>query len=707
MLQLDNAIRRMLVERARILDNKKDVASTTPSLAIISENAFNNVSPAIFQAFQDLSSRGIPTWLISKVIPNTTLGGIQFIQVQSDHIRDHLPPADIFLTFTWHDAINLYHEGISFILVINGSQFHQLPCNQDALADLCLLPAAIAVYGSFEDQMAMGMNRIIIRISDVPDVTEQTRSIEQHLGVWSALKRYDPLWLEKPKISLCMIVKNESTHITEAIRSAYGAVDEVCVVDTGSTDNTIELALKSGARVNTFEWCDDFSAARNAALQMASGDWILQLDADERLTPKACALIRQLVLSRSIDGYNLPIDSPTPLGWSYAYVLRLFRNRPWVKYSGIIHEAVGTSIIANNGKLGTAQAHILHLGYTSEMVLQRGKRNRNRVLLERALKDEPNNGTYIYYLSVEDYVSDDPESALNRLSTFRKPTHRAWLKGEPIILEGRCHYRMGNWRAAFQCASYGAEEWPHVLWFQHVKAELGYALNIIDQSRSAIQHLQAWKDTYVGDPSFAYAIGTFVAGCMADNDSDAIRLWTTSCKINTSALRPLLRRLIRTRGIKSTLEEAVRLSIVPDTLWPKLIQALIDLQRTDDAVMLIDTVSESKKLCQVGDVYMQLGDFEQSLGIWRASGHEGWLRYGLVAALFGTKKDLAECVDHVTPFELSALTDLQNKQDSWRPAALVPIAVDMGNVDIIKRLSAYRIDLAESIAAYYRLYVQP
>lgn len=363
--------------------------------------------------------------------------------------------------------------------------------------------------------------------------------------------------------------------------------------------------------------------------------------------------------------------------------------------------------MANNGKIGTAQAHILHLGYTSEMVLQRGKRNRNRTLLEKALTDNPNSATYIYYLSVEDYVSDNPESALHRLSTIRKPTNRIWLKGEPVVLKGRCHYRMGDWEAAFQCALYGAVEWPQVLWFQHVKAELGYALNALDQCRLAVQQLQSWQETYVGDPSIAYAIGTYVAGCMADNNSDAIQLWTKSCKVNTIALRPLLRRLIRTQGIKCTLEEVARLNVAPDSLWPKLIQALIDLQRTHDAVLLIDTISDTEKLFQAGDVYMQLGNFEKALGIWKASGHKGWLRYGLVAALFGTETDLDECVKHITPFELAALTDLQNRRDSWRPAVLVPTAVDMGNADIIERLSAYRIDLAESIAAYYRLYVQP
>ena len=85
----------------------------------------------------------------------------------------------------------------------------------------------------------------------------------------------------KIKISQCMIVKNEEQDIRRALSWGKGIVSEQIVVDTGSTDNTVQIAEEMGAKVFHFEWCDDFSAAKNYAIEQASGDWIAFLDADE------------------------------------------------------------------------------------------------------------------------------------------------------------------------------------------------------------------------------------------------------------------------------------------------------------------------------------------------------------------------------------------------------------------------------------------
>ena len=84
-------------------------------------------------------------------------------------------------------------------------------------------------------------------------------------------------------ISLCMIVKNEGHNLHRCLQSVQGFVNQIIVVDTGSEDNTVEIARSYGAEVHFFEWCDDFAAARNHSLSFATGDWILVLDADEKL----------------------------------------------------------------------------------------------------------------------------------------------------------------------------------------------------------------------------------------------------------------------------------------------------------------------------------------------------------------------------------------------------------------------------------------
>ena len=98
-----------------------------------------------------------------------------------------------------------------------------------------------------------------------------------------------------PLLSLAMIVKNEAEMLPDFFRSCRHVFDEMIVVDTGSTDQTVQIAEKAGAIVHHFEWCNDFSAARNIALRAATGAWVMYLDADERLSEVTCHALRVLV----------------------------------------------------------------------------------------------------------------------------------------------------------------------------------------------------------------------------------------------------------------------------------------------------------------------------------------------------------------------------------------------------------------------------
>ena len=100
---------------------------------------------------------------------------------------------------------------------------------------------------------------------------------------------------ETIRISACYIVKNEAENLAKSIKSLKNQVNEIVVVDTGSTDNTIAVAGKLGAKVYSFPWQDDFSQARNFALSKAKGDWLILLDADEYFTAKTAGNIRQVI----------------------------------------------------------------------------------------------------------------------------------------------------------------------------------------------------------------------------------------------------------------------------------------------------------------------------------------------------------------------------------------------------------------------------
>ena len=111
---------------------------------------------------------------------------------------------------------------------------------------------------------------------------------------------------EKPFISVAMMVKNEEKFLDEALQSAKAWADEIVVVDTGSTDRTVEIAKSPGVKLSFFEWCDDFSAARNETLRCASGEWIVILDADERLRGPDAKALRNFLKKRST-GYPFEV----------------------------------------------------------------------------------------------------------------------------------------------------------------------------------------------------------------------------------------------------------------------------------------------------------------------------------------------------------------------------------------------------------------
>ena len=96
-------------------------------------------------------------------------------------------------------------------------------------------------------------------------------------------------------LSLCMIVKNEEANLGLCLESVKGVADEIIIVDTGSTDRTVEIARRYGAKISSYKWDDDFAAARNVSLQSATSNWIMVLDADEALAEEDRGRLRALL----------------------------------------------------------------------------------------------------------------------------------------------------------------------------------------------------------------------------------------------------------------------------------------------------------------------------------------------------------------------------------------------------------------------------
>ena len=182
-----------------------------------------------------------------------------------------------------------------------------------------------------------------------------------------------------------MIVRNEEEFLPGCLESIKDAVDEIIVVDTGSTDRTVEIAESFGAKVYRHPWNDNFTEARNYSLSYATCDWILQIDADEALEQEDIPLLRKAIHSDLYNGVLIAIYNHMPNGLSKFYYKRLFR-RGVSRYEGIIHEQ-----IIVEGTIVHAEIRIYHYGYKLSKEKMEAKDNRNKELLLRQIEEDPNN----------------------------------------------------------------------------------------------------------------------------------------------------------------------------------------------------------------------------------------------------------------------------------------------------------------------------
>ena len=187
-----------------------------------------------------------------------------------------------------------------------------------------------------------------------------------------------------------MIVKNEAENLPACLAGAANLFQETIVVDTGSTDQTRELAARAGARVFDFAWCDDFAAARNQSLQHAQGDWIFWLDADDRIDTDNHRRLKALLqgLQDENTAYAMKCRSVENGGVTETEHVRLFRNRPDVRWQHRIHEQILPALQRSQATLRASDVVIQHTGYQDPALLSR-KMQRNRQLLQQACTETP------------------------------------------------------------------------------------------------------------------------------------------------------------------------------------------------------------------------------------------------------------------------------------------------------------------------------
>jgi len=197
-----------------------------------------------------------------------------------------------------------------------------------------------------------------------------------------------------PQISLCMIVKDEAECLPRFLDAAAGAWDELIAIDSESTDTTRALIEAAGGTVTTRPWTDDFAAARNAALDQATGEWILVLDADEFIDPEAIASLRKIASDSRAGAGRLTLRNPMPGGHSRTNrLLRFFRNRGTNRYTYAIHEDISepvTQMLRTEGlQLRSIGGEVEHIGYLREHAAGKNKQARDTALLQRCIDADP------------------------------------------------------------------------------------------------------------------------------------------------------------------------------------------------------------------------------------------------------------------------------------------------------------------------------
>lgn len=223
-----------------------------------------------------------------------------------------------------------------------------------------------------------------------------------------------------------MIVKNEEKYLARCLESAKHLVDEIVIVDTGSSDRTMEIARNYTEKVYTYPWAEDFAEARNYAIKQSCGRWIFSLDADETLQGDGSILRKVLENPAGKEAFFVPLNcqsNDTFAEDEHFIVLRLFRNEKEYQFHGKIHEQI---FVKDQEKVGILDSPIIFHKSVSKSE-RKFKRNRNLRLLEQASKAAPDNIFLTYYQGVEWYGLHQFKKALGLFQKVRETLEVSYI----------------------------------------------------------------------------------------------------------------------------------------------------------------------------------------------------------------------------------------------------------------------------------------
>lgn len=230
------------------------------------------------------------------------------------------------------------------------------------------------------------------------------------------------------RLSACMIVKDERAFLEDCLISLEPVVDEVIVVDTGSTDGTQDLVRAfEKAKLVEIPWEDDFSKARNVSLDHATGDWILIIDADERLHPDDRDRLRKIIATGEVQAYYVDIVN-FPDRQDQTVIskrLGLFQRRSDIRFENPIHEQVDVSIARARLRAAYSGIRLLHYGYDPEVRRAKKKSERNQRIIENALASDPENPFMNFNMAQEHFALGELSESVEYYQKAIKPWERS------------------------------------------------------------------------------------------------------------------------------------------------------------------------------------------------------------------------------------------------------------------------------------------
>ena len=254
--------------------------------------------------------------------------------------------------------------------------------------------------------------------------------------------------LKRQTLSLCMIVKNEEEMLTDCLASVKDVVDEMLILDTGSTDKTMDIARSFGATLHEMVWEDDFAKARNESIRHASCDWILWMDADERLLPESIPALKKLLKSvRRATLYNIHIQNLKEDGQTFILSKshRLFSNHFGLKFTGRIHEQVSPSAKNLGGVEHDSTVMLYHLGYGFSDHRKDLKSRRNLQLLTRLVQEKPDDAYAHLKLGEEYGLAGNQAQALEHfLIAVKKETFNRDMKATLYNVTAEALLKLGE-----------------------------------------------------------------------------------------------------------------------------------------------------------------------------------------------------------------------------------------------------------------------